>query len=199
MLILRYTGEVLCMSERIMNLPTQDKFNTEKMLLWKLPHFKPIFEQNEFVPTGEVDPDTTDTCAWCAIAHDDILTNRFWQASPWIDKHILDRWRYHVHGVKPDDAQLPPILRYKHLVRTLDTLTCALASVFLAMTIAVLKAVRTTSIRIVVTGILGTLFAVLLMVMAGSMTRDKAFTATAGFYAVAAVFLSTTNSDGICH
>jgi hypothetical protein len=36
-------------------------------------------------------------------------------------------------------------------------------------------------------------------VMAGSMTRDKAFTATAGFYAVAAVFLSATNNDCVCH
>lgn len=202
--MLTYLGEILCMSERIMNLPTQDKFNTEKLLRWKLPHYKPLFDQDEFVPTGEEakryqgDPAITDTCAWRNFAHDDFLTNRFLQASPWIDKQVLARWRRYVPGRKPTDLQFPSTLHYKKAVKALDTVTCALASVMLAITVIVLKVVRHLTIRILLTAIFGTLFAVFLKTMAGSLTRGEVFAATAAFYAVAVVFLSNTNSECAC-
>ncbi|KAH4110459.1 hypothetical protein HBH64_158370 [Parastagonospora nodorum] len=203
--LMRY-GEVLCMSERIMNFPTQDKFNTKKLRYWTSPHYKPLSDQDEFVPTGEPaktykdDPETTDTCAWRAFAHDDFLTNRFLELIPWIDEQILDRWRrLRVRGVKHGEAQLPSTLHYKKIVRTLDTLTCALASGVLVITIGVLKVVRPWSIRIILTCIFGTLFAILLKIMAGSLTRGEVFTATAAFYAVAVVFVSNTDNNYAGH
>jgi hypothetical protein len=197
-------GEILCMSERIMNLPSQDMFNTKKLGQWKLPDFKPIFDSGEFVPTGERaetyqdGPGQTDTCAWKAISHGDFLTECFYQASPWIEKNILVRWRSLVHGVKPTDVQDASTLNFTHLVGAMDTLACLIASVLLAVTIVALPLVHPSSIRFVLIGIFGTLFALLLKLMAGEPTRGEIFGATAAFYAVAVVFVSSTNNECLC-
>jgi hypothetical protein len=198
-------GEILCMSERIMNLPSQDKVNTKKLGQWTLPNFKPVFDSDEFVPTGESakiyqeGPEQTDTCAWKAMSHDDFLTRRFCQACPWIEEHILVRWRYLVHGVKPTDVQDTSTLNFTHLVGAMDTLACLLASVLLAVTIVALTLVRPSSIQFVLIVIFGTLYALLLKLMAGEPTRGEIFGATAAFYAVAAVFVGSTSNDCVCY
>jgi hypothetical protein len=197
-------GEIFCMSERIMNLPKQDKFDTKQLGEWKLPDFKPLFDSNEFVPTGEDaatyqdDPDQSDTRAWRTMSHGDFLTKRFRQASPWIDEHILARWRWLVHGIKPTNVRKTSSKNLSHLVGAMDTLTCLFASLSLALTVVVLALVRPLSIRITLIGIFGTLFALLLKLMAGSPTRGEVFGATAAFYAVAVVFVGSTNNDCAC-
>jgi hypothetical protein len=119
-------GEIFCMSERIMNLPKQDKFDTKQLGEWKLPDFKPLFDSNEFVPTGEDaatyqdDPDQSDTRAWRTMSHGDFLTKRFRQASPWIDEHILARWRWLVHGIKPTNVRKTSSKNLSHLVGAMD-------------------------------------------------------------------------------
>jgi len=193
------------MSERIMNLPVQDKFNTKTLFHWKLPEFEPLFDEDEFVPTGEQamtyqdDPDTTDTCAWRAFAQEDFLTNRFLQLIRWCDERILARWRRRfARGAKLDDLPPPSTLHYKRIIRKLDTAICAFASFLLIAAVAVLQAVRPMSIRIVLTGVFGTVFPVCLKTIAGSLTRAEVFAATGAFYAVAAVFISNTNSNCAC-
>jgi hypothetical protein len=194
------------MSEQIMKLPTQDEFNTKKLAEWKLPNFQPLFNSNEFVPTGEPaatyqgNPEENDTCAWKEISHGDILTKCFYRASPWIEDNILVRWRYLFYGVKPTDEQMTSSMSFGHIVGAMDTLACLLASILLAVTIVVLAVVRSRplAIRIVLISIFGTLFALLLKLMAGTPTRGEVFGATAAFYAVTAVFVSSANNDCTC-
>lgn len=200
------SGETLCMSERVMNMSYQDRFNTKKLEEWKEPEFKSLFRGDEFIPTGEEaatyqgDASRTDTCVWRAIPHGDFLTKCFLGASPWIDKHVSRRWRSLLGKKKKNntDTVAEATMQYDHLVATMDTLACVFASVILALTIVVLVVVRPMAIRIALVGIFGTLFAFLLKLMAGSLTRGEVFGATAAFYAVAAVFVGSSNVDCVC-
>ena len=187
------------MSQQIMNMPTQNVFNTEQLTGWKSPGFKPIFEDAKFVPTGEDedtyqgDPDRTDTCSWTTVPQD-FLTMRFMYSSRWIVRH-LDRWRPLRHGAVRTVPETPTTMQYGRLVGAMDILSCLLASILLAVTVIVLAFVRPLAIRIAVIGIFGTLFALLLKLMAGNPTRGEVFGATAAFYAVAAVFVGSTTDD----
>ncbi|KAF2036000.1 hypothetical protein EK21DRAFT_53265 [Setomelanomma holmii] len=202
---LKRYGETLCMSAEIMNLPTQNIFNTKQVESWKLPGFKPLFDNDEFVLTGEDkfwyqgNPDQNDSCAWRAIPRGDVLTQTFVKSSPWIEKHIVDRWRSLLRRKKPDDDKQLVRWRYSRIVGALDTLSCFLASVLLTITIIVLAVVKPLVIRIAVVGIFGTLFALVLKLMAGDPSRGEVFGATAAFYAVAVVFVGSTNNDCACH
>lgn len=201
-------GTTLCMSERIMNLPSQDKFYTKKLAEWKMPVHIPLFDSDEFVPTGEEaklykgDASRNDTFAWRALPPGDSLTKAYLNASPWIDKYIVTRWRSLILGRKPapggSDAQLPSTMRYHDIVSVMDLLTCILASVLLVVVVKVLAVVRPLSVRIALIGIFGTLFALLLKLMAGTISRGEVFGATAAFYAVAVVFVSNANSECAC-
>jgi hypothetical protein len=188
-----------------MNLPSQDKFYTKKLAEWRMPIHRPLFDDDEFIPTGEEarlyqgDASRNDTFAWRALPPGDILTRSFLNISPWIENCILDRWRSPIRRRKPTNATLTSIMTYKHIIRTMDLLTCVLASVLLVIVIVVLKAVRPWSIRIALVGIFGALFALLLKLMAGTISRGEVFGATAAFYAVAVVFISNTNGECACN
>ena len=185
-----------------MALPSQDKFYHKKLKDWKLPGCMPIFDQDEFVPTGELDttylrdPKRTDTCAWGSIPHTDILTRWFLASGPWIEKHIVNRWRKHVQKLELNDPRDAIHMDYGNLVGWMDVLACVAASFMLAATVAVLYFVHTAEVRIGLILLFGTLFALLLKLMAGSPSRGEVFGATAAFYAVAAVFLGST-SNGV--
>jgi hypothetical protein len=198
------SGETLCMSERIMNFSNQNQFNTRKLKEWKEPTYKSLFCGDEFNPTGEEaetyqgDARWTDTCAWRAIPHGDFLTSYFLSVSPWINTHISTRWRSLVHKRKIPNPVADATIRYGHLVVTMDTLACVVASIILALTIVVLVVVRRLAIRVALVGIFGTLFALLLKLMAGNLSRGEVFGATAAFYAVAAVFVGSSNVECAC-
>jgi hypothetical protein len=188
------------MSERIMNMPTQDEFNTKKLMKWERPDYKPLFEETKFVLTGEKadtyqgDVARKDTCTWRVPAYGDFLSKHFLDVCPWIEEQILVRWRSIVHHIQPTDAQLPSTIQYDHILKTMDLLTSLLVSILLAITVVVLKVVHPLTIRIVLIGIFGTLFALLRQLMKGTPTRGEVFGATAAFYAVAVVFLGTTSN-----
>jgi hypothetical protein len=188
------------MSERIMNLPIQDEFNTRKLANWKLPNFKPLFDhQDEFVLTGERattyqgNPKENDTCAWRAMPRGDALTRSFIEASPWIKRHIINRWQLLVHRIKPTDDQ-EPFMQYENIVAAMDTLACLTASVLLAATVIVLVVVRPLRFRVALIGVFGILFALLLRLLAGCK-RSEVIGITAAFYAVTAVFVSPSISN----
>lgn len=171
---------------------------------WKLPGYKPIFENHVFVPTGEDedtyqgDPDRTDTCAWRSIPRKDLLTTCFIHFSRWLHKSFLVRWRTPRHGAVWAVPRPPVYMLHGRLVGAMDTISCLFASALLAATIKVLAVVRPLGTRIGVIAVLGTLFALLLKVMAGNPTRGEVFGATAAFYAVAVVFVSSTNNNCAC-
>jgi hypothetical protein len=190
------------MSERIMNMPTQDDFNAKKLMNWSLSGTRSIFENTKFVPTGE--EETTyqgnvalnDTCTWRVPAYTDYLSQLFLEAYPWIRKHTVVRWQTSVHHVKPNDGDLAKIIENGRVVMAMDVLSCIFASLLLAFTVAILAIARPLAVRITLIGISGTLFALLLKLMAGNPTRGEVFGATAAFYAVSVVFVGTTGNGG---
>tara|TARA_R110002003_G_scaffold126_35_gene11754 strand:+ start:2727 stop:3683 length:957 start_codon:yes stop_codon:yes gene_type:complete len=197
-------GGTLCMSAQVMNLPTQNVFNAKQVAAWTRLDSKPIFDDDKFVPTGEDaklyrgDPDETDTCVWRTTPCGDLLTRRFLDASPWIERCVLRRWRSIVHGTKATGKEGPSNTPFDRIVGVMDMLSCLLASVLLAVTIAVLAFVRPLGTRIGIIGIFGTIFALLLWLLSGKPTRGEVFAATAAFYAVAAVFVGSTSNDCGC-
>ncbi|KAH7086733.1 hypothetical protein FB567DRAFT_50076 [Paraphoma chrysanthemicola] len=201
--LLKY-GETLCMSAQVMNLPTQNAFNAKQFAEWKRSDSGLLFEADLFVPTGEAanlylnDPDETDTCVWRTTPCEDLLTRLFLRVSPWIERHILCRWRSIVPFGKPAGKIGPTSVPFDQIVGMMDMLSCVVASVLLAVTIAVLAFVHPLGIRIGIIGVFGTLFALLLWLLSGKPTRGEVFGATAAFYAVAAVFVGSTSIECGC-
>ncbi|KAH7076543.1 hypothetical protein BKA63DRAFT_285025 [Paraphoma chrysanthemicola] len=198
-------GQTLCMSAQVMNLPTQNALTAKQFADWNRPQSGPLFDGDAFVPTGESaslyrdNPDETDTCAWRTIPCEDLLTRLFLRMSPWVQRHVLRRWRSIVHPRKLAGKNGPSSVPFDQIVGAMDMLSCLLASVLLAVTIAVLAFVRPLGIRIGIIGIFGTLFALLLWLLSGKPTRGEVFGATAAFYAVAAVFVGTTSNECGCN
>lgn len=89
-------------------------------------------------------------------------------------------------------------MRLETLVGVMDVISCLVASVLPAVTILILAAVSSMKARIAIIGISGVLFALLVKVMAGNPSRAEIFGATAGFYAVAVVFVSSTRESCTC-
>jgi hypothetical protein len=187
-----------------MSLPTQNVFTAKQLAGWQLPNHKPIFECDQFVPTGEDTdrfqrhPDQSDLCAWRTIPRGDLLSMMFLYLSQWFATQVSGRWATPRDAAKQPQPKPPAHVRYGRLVALMDTLSCLFASALLAATVKVLAVVRPLNVRIAVIAALGTLFALLLKLMAGNPTRGEVFGATAAFYAVAAVFVSSTNGDLAC-
>ncbi|KAF1840532.1 uncharacterized protein K460DRAFT_421471 [Cucurbitaria berberidis CBS 394.84] len=197
-------GQTLCQSEQIMNLPHQDAYNTSSLTEFKPPGSRPIFENDTFVPTGERAAtyqgatERNDTCAWRAIPRKDFLTMRFIYSSKWIEAHVLARLRRCTGRTKSSDPRLQTDMRLDRIISVMDTVSCLLASTLLLITVFVLAVVHPLKIRIAIVGVTGTVFALCVKLMAGDPSRGEVFGATAAFYAVAVVFLSSTNDNCVC-
>jgi hypothetical protein len=202
-------GRTLCMSEQIMKLPHQHAFYTEYLAKFKPPHTADIFENDVFVPTGEDadryqnSPERNDTCAWRSMPQTDFLTTCFYYCSRWIEVYIPVRLRSCITGRKGSkegmakvDAQLD--VRHDRIVSFMDTFSCLIASILLWIPVQVLASVRPQKTRIATVGVFGTLFALSVKLMAGDIKRGEVFGATAAFYAVAVVFVSSTRDDCAC-
>ena len=186
-----------------MKLPHQNGFYARDLATFVSPRCKPIFENERFIPTGENamwyqdTPEGRDTCALKDIPRDDFLTMRFIYLSRWLDNHILARIRKRLRRGKASNSDAQAYLHLDSIVGIMDTLSCLLASVTLAVTVLILADVRPLKIRIAIVGIAGTLFALCVKLMAGNPSRGEIFGATAAFYAVAAVFLGSTNDEAM--
>jgi len=201
-------GETLCMSEQIMKLPHQDAFHTKHLSEFKLPMFKDIFVNDEFVPTGE-DAETyrnqsrmEDTCAWASLPRTDFLTLRFIHSGKWIEQHILSRLRRFPPFRKPVKPAMQTDrdvrLRHDRIVSVMDTITCLVASALLTASVLALSWLGPLRVRIAIVGAFGTLFALLVKLLGGDVGRAEIFTATAAYFAVAVVFVSSTTVDCGC-
>jgi hypothetical protein len=173
------------MSQQVMSLPTQNVFTAKQLAEWEM-----LFESNQFVPTGEEadryqgHPDQADTCAWRTIPRGDLLSLIFLYLSRWYATYDWYPWRTPQHDTEQALPKPPAHVRYGRLVALMDTLSCLFVSALLAVTVKVLAVVRPLNVRIAVIAALGTLFALLLKLMAGNPTRGEVFGATAAFYAV---------------
>ncbi|OAL55943.1 hypothetical protein IQ07DRAFT_627956 [Pyrenochaeta sp. DS3sAY3a] len=197
-------GQTLCLSQQVLNLPNQDMFNTDILEKFKPPLCKPVFENNRFVPTGELasfyqgESERTDTCALKATPRKDFLTMQFLKYSRWIECTVLVWFRRRVKRPKRSASGDATDIRLETLVGVMDVISCLVASVLPAVTILILAVVLSMKARIAIIGISGVLFALLVKVMAGNPSRAEIFGATAGFYAVAVVFVSSTREICTC-
>ncbi|KAF2831183.1 hypothetical protein CC86DRAFT_401731 [Ophiobolus disseminans] len=196
-------GRALCMSEQIMNLPSQDSFHTKQLSEeFKLPTYKnifdkDIFDRDEFVPTGE-DAETYtdlagegDTCAWTSLPRTDFLTMRYIRYGKWIEKHIFCRlrrfWPFRP-SKRPAKADFKIDVRFDSIVSVMDTITCLIASALLTSSVLALTWLGSLRVRVAIVGVFGTLFALLVKLLGGKVGRAEIFTATAAYFAVAVVF-----------
>jgi hypothetical protein len=196
------SGKTLCMSEQIMKLPHQDGFHARDMATFVHPKCRSIIEQGRFMLTGEDAAwyqDTQrgrDTCALRDIPRDDFLTLRFIYLSRWIETRVLARIRkWTKRRSHPEQLDTQAYWQLDSFVGVLDIFSCVLASSILAVTVLILAVVRPLKVRIAIVGIAGTVFALSVKLMAGNPSRGEIFGATAAFYAVAVVFLGSTNGD----
>jgi hypothetical protein len=197
-------GQTLCMSEQIMKLPCQDAYFTKHLSEFKPPKFRDVFDGGNFAPTGEKAKiyqdllERQDTCAWATLPSTDFLTTRFQHSGKWIERHILSRLRRCSPFKKSSRPGIQTDVRNDRIVGVMDTIACLVASALLTASVLALTWVGPLRTRIAIVGAFGTLFALLVKLLAGNVGRGEIFTATAAYFAVAVVFVSSTTTGSAC-
>lgn len=184
-----------------MKLPNQSPSATKRMEdLNKVPFFQigpqgwrfGFTQEDATVYFGP--SERTDTCAWRGLSTNDILTRKFVEWSPWIEKRILERFRRLCRRISRSQRWDRPDVPYHRVVDIMDTLTCISASLLLTGAMFALVSIDPLLARIGAVGGFGTLFALAVKIMAGNPSRGEVFAATAAFFAVASVFVSNTGN-----
>ena len=94
---------------------------------------------------------------------------------------------------------MPPFIAYPVMVRVIDVLTCVGICMLLMSVIFVLESIPRLKTRIGTTGALGTVFSVLVMLLAGPSRRIEVYAATIAFFAIACEYLSNVGSGSSGH
>lgn len=174
----------------------------KRLAEFKPPHCIDILENDRFEPTNEHaeryqrPSHLVDMCSTQALPRSDSLTMAFVGYARWIEKNILARARRYQHGRDPH-AQVNTDLRLETIVGFLDFVAGVSASLVLAAMMFALLSIGPLRARIAVSWVFGVVFAFLVKMM-GTPTRGEIFGATAAFFAVASVFVSSTNNECGC-
>ncbi|KAF2259100.1 hypothetical protein CC78DRAFT_83663 [Lojkania enalia] len=190
--LLKY-GQSLCLSQQIINLPHQAAYASKQLNEFE------IFEDDVFGPTGEDaahyrDPSyQTDACSWRNIPQNDALTNWFINHSNIFEKHVFNRAR-RFFGQKKHQPGEETNIQHDWIIGFMDFATCIIATFLLTATMFVLVSVPTIKVRIAIVGVFGLVFSLSVKAIAGHPSRGEVFGATAAYFAVASVFVSSTTS-----
>lgn len=114
----------------------------------------------------------------------------------WLEKHLFrrvrwlfNRWRDSSHGNQTST-------RHDSIVGMMDYITCVFVPVILTAAMFTLASIKPLMIRIAIVGVFGLLFSLSVKTISGHPTRVEVFAVTAGFFAVASVFVGTTSGNG---
>ena len=180
-----------------------------------------MFENERFGPTDEIgaadeykSSDSRDFVAGVGIDDSDILTNLCAKSIVWIEKHIFRRVRglsrsaqrphqaAQATGVEAaTDVEAATVVEDATgveaaiIVKMIDALTCLFVPLLFTATMFALARTRRLMVRIAVVGALGFAFAVSAKLFYGRMSRGEIFAFTAAYFAVASVFVSTTDDN----
>lgn len=184
------------MSSQIMQLPDQGAYETDVLSKYKPLVFTDgicgITQEDERYWLGP--SADNDGCSWKEPESSrlDGLSERFIRVADWIHGRFFERSKS--AGTPEESYQvqltLPPRLRLQTLTEFMDYISCIFASALMMCALFALDAVKLPKGRIALVGCLGTIFSVTVKFLAGPSRRVEVFAATAGFFAVASVFVS---------
>lgn len=125
-----------------------------------------------------------------------MLSTFYINHSDWIEKHVLRRLRdlRNCYRPSPHGTQVTRV-RLSTIVRTIDMSTCIFVPLLLTATMFALVSVRPLKVRIALVGVFGLAFSFSSKLISGRISRGEIFAYTAAFFAVASVFVSTTDDD----
>lgn len=159
-----------------------------------------MFQNGNFGPTDErgaaaeyLNPAARDFVACVGIDSSDILASLWVNNVDWIETHILRRVRRFSRASK-QGTQLTYV-EFSTIVKTIDMFTCLFVPLLLTATMFALARTRPLMVRIAVVGALGLVFSSSAKIISGRLSRGEIFAYTSAFFAVASVFVSTTDDS----
>ncbi|KAF2467403.1 uncharacterized protein BDR25DRAFT_344815 [Lindgomyces ingoldianus] len=193
---LRDYGRDLLQAHELFNLPNQDPYFTKHFA-----EYRELFENDVFGPTGEKasvykdhsPPD--DICALKAVPKEDYVTTLVKDNIDWIERNILSHLRRPWTFQKHKQQHRETFVHLSTVKSIMDWSTCVFSPILFTATIFTLIWIKPLNSRVLIIFIFGEIFA-LVMKLRG-VSRGEIFAATAGYFAVASMFVSTTSSSSV--
>ncbi|KAF2662858.1 hypothetical protein K491DRAFT_672702 [Lophiostoma macrostomum CBS 122681] len=194
--------KTLCLGERVLKLPHQPPYAREYLGISRV--FVGPPEDEVFAPTGEDASiyrgasHLTDTCSLRVPPEAEFVTTFVRNHAIWIDEKILDRIRACFSRRSRSQGRERRHYQHHRIAAAMDVVTCIIPSVLFTAVMFLLVAIGPLKARIGTIGGFGLAFSIAVKWIAGHPTRGEVFGATAGFFAVAAVFVSNSSNNTIC-
>ncbi|KAF2705347.1 hypothetical protein K504DRAFT_537413 [Pleomassaria siparia CBS 279.74] len=156
-----------------------------------------LYENGRFEPTGESKmyyehPPHADTCTLRDMGCHDLLTEFF------INNYeaVSERFRKKSEGDADPDAPTREGIKLSIIEAVSNIIACTYISLIFTASIAILFCLEKTRNRIVVAGILGIILLLSILLLAPSVKRSEVVAIIAGYFAIAAVFIGTSDHEG---
>ncbi|KAJ4288192.1 hypothetical protein N0V90_012209 [Kalmusia sp. IMI 367209] len=190
---LRAYSKNLCLFNNLFKLPDPSTYSSRK-----LGEFPDLFANDTFGPTNEIhgatayqDPASPDFVAVVGVDSSDVLTKLAIENIEWIDTKVLRRLR---KWFRKNTPQTPGV-RLSAVIGFMDAIACIFVPLLLTITMFALALIHPINVRIAVVGVFGLLFSGSAKFLSGRVSRSSIFSLTAAFFAVASVFVSTTDNS----
>jgi hypothetical protein len=184
----------LCLYNELFKLPIHAPYFSRRFK-----GYEELFHNGHFGPTDEQgaaaeyrDAESHDFVAGVGMDRSDILNNLWADNVDWIEKQIFRRVR---SWLRLDQQSSDTRVDLETIIKTIDALTCLFVPLLFTATLFALALIRRLMVRIAVVGALGIAFAVSAKLIYGRISRGDIFAFTAAFFAVASVFVSTTDGS----
>jgi hypothetical protein len=139
--------------------------------------------------------ESRDFVAGVGMDRSDILTNLCAENMDWVEEHIFIRMRSWFGLTQSRGQSSDAYIELATIIKIIDALTCLFVPLLFTASLFALALIRRLMVRIAAVGALGLAFAVSAKLIYGRMTRGEIFACTAAFFAVASVFVSTTDGS----
>jgi hypothetical protein len=186
----------LCLFSQLFELPEHAPYFNKR-----LRQYPDLFENGDFGPTDEKgvaeeyqNSASRDFVAVVGADTSEMLINLFANNVDWIEKHILHRVRKWF-GRSSQQRDEERGVELATIIKTIDALTCLFVPLLFTATMFALALTRQLMIRIAVVGAFGLAFTMSAKLIYNRMSRGEIFAFTAAFFAVASVFVSTTENN----
>lgn len=192
---LRIYAQDLCLYSSLFRFPDHEPYFSKR-----LNNYSELFEGGDFGPTDEPgaaseyqDINARDFLTVVGENRSDALTIFLVAHIDWIDQQILQRIRAFLGRPRPTPAV--PGVEHGTIVKIADAIACVFVPFLLTSTMFALARTRPLMVRICVVSIFGLVFAISAKLISSNMSRGEIFSFSAAFFAVASVFVSSTNGS----
>jgi hypothetical protein len=189
--------ENLCLYNQLLKLPPHAQYFGKRFK-----GYEELFHNDDFGPTDEQgaageyrDNGSRDFVAGAGMDRSDVLNSLWADNVDWIEGNVFRRVRSWVGLDRSHQQSSNRDVELATIITILDALICLFVPLLFTATLFALALIRRLMVRIAVVGVLGFAFAVSARLVYGRMTRGEIFAITAAFFAVASVFVSTTDGS----